>query len=101
MKNDYSLFAERKASIIVIAPHDAEKVKKYWTKESLPYTGIPDPDSVLGSLYGQQVNWMKLGRMPALFIIDGKGKIAFAQYGKSMSDIPSNSTLIEILDSLN
>ena len=100
MKKDHSLFAARKATIIVVAPHDSEKVKKYWSKETLPYIGIPDADGVLGRLYGQQVNWMKLGRMPALFIVDKAGKITFAQYGKSMSDIPSNSTLLEVLDSL-
>ena len=101
MKKDYSLFAERKASIIVVAPYDAEKVKNYWSKETLPYIGIPDPDSVLCNLYGQQINWMKLGRMPALFIVDAQGKIAFAQYGKTMSDIPSNEVLLGVLDSLS
>ena len=100
MKNDYSLFTSRSTGIIVIAPHDTEKVKKYWEKEALPYIGIPDPDGVLGRLYGQQVKWMKLGRMPALFVVDKTGKISFAQYGNSMSDIPPNSVLLEVLDAV-
>jgi len=38
--------------------------------------------------------------MPALFIIDQKGSIAFAQYAKNMADIPENRGLFEILDGL-
>jgi len=54
----------------------------------------------LGKLYGQEWNLIKLGRMPALFIIDQKGSIAFAQYAKNMADIPENRGLFEILDGL-
>ena len=43
---------------------------------------------------------MKLGRMPALFVIDRNGAVAFAQYGKSMSDIPKNSEILKLLDGL-
>ena len=49
MKKDHSLFAARNVSIIAVAPHDSAKVKKYWSKETLPYIGIPDADGVLGS----------------------------------------------------
>jgi TolB-like protein len=55
----------------------------------------------LGKLYGQEWNLIKLGRMPALFIIDQKGSIAFAQYAKNMADIPENSELLHILEGLN
>jgi len=100
MKQDIKQFTDRKAQIVVIVPHGAEKTKSYWEKENLPYTGIPDPDGTLGKLYGQEWNLIKLGRMPALFIIDQKGSIAFAQYAKNMADIPENRGLFEILDGL-
>lgn len=100
MKQDIKQFTDRHFQIVVIAPHGAEKVKTYWEKEDLPFIGIPDPDGILGKLYGQEWNLIKLGRMPALFIIDQKGSIAFAQYAKNMADIPENRELFKILDLL-
>ena len=88
------------AQIVVIAPHETEKVKAYWEKENIPFVGIPDPDGKIGRLYGQEWNLIKLGRMPALFIIDQKGTIAFAQYANNMADIPEKDKLLQILFSL-
>ena len=100
MKQDIKQFTDRQAQIVVIAPHGTGEVNIYWEKENLPFIGIPDPDGTLGKLYGQEWNLIKLGRMPALFIIDQKGEIAFAQYAKNMADIPENSKLFKILDGL-
>lgn len=97
MQEDLSLFTDRKAQIVVIAPHKIESVKDYWEKEKIGYTGIPDPAGKVGKLYGQEWKLFKLGRMPALFIIDRKGKIAFAQYARNMSDIPSNTELLSVI----
>jgi peroxiredoxin Q/BCP len=84
----------------VIAPHETEKIKAYWEQENIPYVGIPDPDGKIGKLYGQEWNLIKLGRMPALLIIDQKGIIAFAQFAKNMAEIPENGKLLQILDGL-
>ena len=73
----------------------------YRQKESLPFIGIPDPDGGLGKLYGQEWHLIKLGRMPALFIIDRQGAIAYAQYAKNMADIPENRELLQILAGIN
>lgn len=100
MKRDFKEFTSRSATIVVIEPHDMEKVAEYWKKEELPMIGIPDEDGKLAKLYGQEWNMLKLGRMPALFVIDRKGALAFAQYGKSMSDIPKNSEMLKVLDGL-
>jgi peroxiredoxin len=100
MKQDIKQFTDRKAQIVVIAPHGTEKVETYWKRENLPYIGIPDPDGTLGKLYGQEWSLIKLGRMPALFIIDKKGSIAFTQYSKNMADIPKNNDLFKILEGL-
>jgi len=98
MKEDIGQFADRKARIVVIAPHEKDKVRAYWEKEDLPFIGIPDPFGKLGRLYGQQRNLLKLGRMPALFIIDKKGTIVFSQYAKNMSDIPEDKDLYQVLE---
>ena len=66
----------------------------------IPYVGIPDPDGKIGKLYGQEWNLIKLGRMPALFIVDQKGTIVFAQYANNMADIPENGKLFQILEKL-
>ncbi len=100
MKQDIEKFTDKKAKIVVIAPHETEKVKAYLEKEYIPFAGIPDPDGKIGKLYGQEWNLLKLGRMPALFIIDQKGTIAFAQYANNMADILENGKLLKILEEL-
>lgn len=42
MKQDYKEFTSRNATIVVVAPHAAEKVAEYWKKEELPMIGVPD-----------------------------------------------------------
>lgn len=101
MKQDYREFTSRNATIVVIAPHAAEKVAEYWKKEELPMIGVPDEDGKLADLYGQEWKLLKLGRMPALFVIDRKGALVFAQYGKSMSDIPKNGEMLKVLGGLS
>jgi len=49
----------------------------------------------------QEVKPLKLGRMPALLIIDKQGIIRYAYYGDSMDDIPENEDLFEVLENLN
>jgi peroxiredoxin Q/BCP len=100
MKEDFKEFTSRNARIIVVAPHSAQQVAEYWKKEELPMIGVPDKEGNLANLYGQEWKPLKLGRMPALFIIDRQGSLAFVQYGKSMSDIPKNSEMLKVLDGL-
>jgi peroxiredoxin len=100
MKQDFEKFGSRNATIVVVAPHTAEKVAEYWNKEKLPMIGVSDKDGKLARLYGQERKLLKLGRMPAFFVIDRKGTIAFAHYGTSMSDIPKNIDVIKVLDGL-
>ena len=61
--------------------------------EDLPFIGLPDPKYLVAKLYGQQVHWLKLGRMSALFAISKQGRVHYRHYGKSMSDIPSNDEI--------
>jgi peroxiredoxin len=100
MKQDYQEFTSRNTTIVVVAPHTGGKVSEYWKKEELPMIGAPDEGGTLANLYGQEWKLLKLGRMPALFIIDRQGKLAFAQYGKTMSDIPKNIDMLKVLDGL-
>ncbi len=38
--------------------------------------------------------------MPALFVVDRNGGLAFAHYGTDMSDIPENGDMLKVLDAL-
>jgi len=100
MQADFEQFTGRKARIVVIAPHGMESVKNFWVKEKLSYIGLPDPAGKLGMLYGQEWNLLKLGRMPALFVIDRKRKFTYTQYAKHMADIPPNEEILGILDGM-
>jgi peroxiredoxin Q/BCP len=100
LRHDYHRFAERKAIIIVVGPERAEVFRSYWEKESLPFVGLPDPTHSVLRLFGQEVNLFKLGRMPAQVIIDRQGIARYAHYGHSMSDIPANEELLNLLDQI-
>ncbi len=95
MKADYGRFQEKNAVVVVVAPHPAKAVREYFEKEKLPFPGIPDPDEAIGKQYGQQWHLLKLGRMPALFVIDTGQTIRFAHYSSSMADIPDNRTVLD------
>lgn len=75
--------------------------KQYWKNERIPFIGLPDPDHSVARTYRQEVNLFKLGRMPLNCVIDAKGYVRYAHYGKSMSDIPSNEDLLHVIDELN
>jgi peroxiredoxin Q/BCP len=98
MKHDFTQFISKNVTIAVVAPHSPLEVAEYWQKEALPMIGIPDEDGRLSALYGQRWKLLKLGRMPAFFIIDREGRLVFSHYGKSMSDIPINRDILKIID---
>ena len=101
LRQEYQEFVERNAEVIVVGPENAREFKKYWTKEQLPFPGLPDPQHRILNLYGQEVKLLKLGRMPAQVIVDIHGMVRFAHYGDGMQDIPSNEELLTLLGQLN
>ena len=64
-------------------------------------SAYPTRKHVIAKLFGQKVNLLKLGRMPALMVIDKEGKIRYQHYGNSMSDIPTDKEILSLLDDLN
>ena len=101
LRRDYQQFIECDTEVIAVGPENERDFSDFWHKEKMPFTGIPDPKHVLAKLYGQKVDPFKLGRMPALFVIDKKGKIRYKHYGDSMSDIPTNKDILSLLDTFN
>jgi peroxiredoxin Q/BCP len=62
---------------------------------------MPDPNHIVANQYKQEVNLLRMGRMPALLVVDKPGRIRYAHYGHSMSDIPDNREILDLLDTLN
>lgn len=100
MRQDHSEFTRRGIEIIALGPDGPNAFKRYWEKEDLPFIGCADIGSAVAARYHQEVNWLKMGRMPAVLLIDPEGRIIFRQYGESMSDIPGNSEVLAAFDRL-
>lgn len=60
-----------------------------------------DPKKKVNKMLKQEVKPLKMGRMPALLVIDAKGIIRYAYYGDSMDDIPEDEEIIKILKEIN
>lgn len=101
LRDDYQTFAERNVVIFAIGPNDPKEFQRFWENENIPFIGLPDLEHKIGRLYKQEVNLLKLGRMPLNCVVDAKGHIRYAHYGNSMSNIPSSETLLDVIDKLN
>jgi peroxiredoxin len=101
LRQDYQKFIERNAEVIAVGPEDMKTFADWWHREKMPFVGIPDPKHIIAKKYGQKVDILKLGRMPALVVVDKEGKIRYQHYGESMSDIPPNEIILSLLDDLN
>ncbi len=101
LRQDYSSFVERDAEIIVVGPDSLEAFETYWQRENLPFVGLADPKHIVADQYGQQVKLLKLGRMPALVLIDKTGVARYHHLGDLMSDIVPDAVLLAQLDQIN
>ena len=101
LRQDYQEFVNRNTEVIAIGPEDAKSFAEWWHNEQMPFIGIADPEHIVANMYGQQVKLLKLGRMPAMVIVDKQGRIWHRHYGESMSDISSDEDILQLLDELN
>lgn len=101
LRDGYGQFTSRGAEVLAIGPDSLPVFRQYWKKEGIPFSGLPDPDHSVARAYRQEVNLFKLGRMPLNCVVDAKGYVRFAHYGKSMSDIPTSDELLHVIDELN
>ncbi len=101
LRDGYDEFTKRGAEVLTVGPDSATAFRVYWSTQRLPFIGLPDPGHAVAARYKQQVNLFKLGRMPLVTVVDRHGMIRFAHYGASMSDIPSNAELLDVIEQLN
>ncbi len=101
MREDYEAFKARDAEILVIGPEGPRRFKQVWEEQGYPFVGFSDYKHSVADLYGQEVKLLKLGRMPAMLIVDRAGVIQFTHFGDDMADIPKNADVLALLDRLN
>ncbi len=94
LHQDIEKFEEKKIKVIAICPEKIEGVKKYISKNTLAFDLVADNEHALGDKYGQKVNLLKLGRMPAQIILDKNGTSVFEYYSNSMADITENDQIL-------
>lgn len=58
----------------------------------MPFQAVADQK--LLQLLGQEINWLKMGRMPALILVDRTGRILYEHHGQSMRDLPDFHAVI-------
>jgi peroxiredoxin len=101
LRDEYDKFTSRGADVLAVGPDSAAAFRLYWSAQRIPFVGLPDPGHAVATRYKQEVNLFKLGRMPLVMVVDAHGMIRFAHYGASMSDIPTNGELLDVIDQLN
>jgi len=101
LRDGYDELKARDAEILAIGPDTHKKFFSYWQEHHIPYPGLPDPEKRVSKIYKQEVNLFKLGRMPLNAVVDREGYIRFIHYGYSMSDIPDNETLWQVIEEIN
>ncbi len=100
LRQDYPEFVARDVEVIAIGPDSREAFQRFWREHDIPFVGLADPKHAVADAYRQEVSILRLGRMPAQFLIDGEGRIRYYHYGRSMSDIASDEDIVARLDAL-
>ena len=100
LRQDYDEFVDRNTEVIAVGPDSQKAFQKFWQERDIPFIGLADPDHRVAKMYDQEVNLLKFGRMPAQMIIDKQGIVRYVHYSNSMSDLPEDEKILEILDKI-
>ncbi len=100
LRDEYQQFTGRGSDVLAVGPDSATAFRIYWNSEKIPFVGLPDPGHKIAERYKQEVNLFKMGRMPLVTVVDATGLLRYAHYGASMSDIPPNAELLDVIDQL-
>ncbi|MBS7248969.1 MAG: redoxin domain-containing protein [Candidatus Freyarchaeota archaeon] len=101
MANHIDDFDQLNTALYPITVDKLENAKKLETKYAKrKYPIYYDQEQKVTKLLKQEIILRKLGRMPALLIIDKQGTIQYAYYGDSMHDIPKTQEILETIKKL-
>ncbi len=98
---DYEKFQQLDTALYPILVDNVDNAKELERKYAKKYPIYYDEQEKVAKMLNQESKILKLGRMPGLLIVDKQGIIQYAYYGDSMSDIPENPELLEVINNLN
>ena len=101
LRRDLEKFEELDGYLYPILVDNEENAKKMEQKYARKYAIFYDESEQVAKMLKQEIRWIKLGRMPGLLVIDKKGIIQYAYYGKNMHDIPDNNEILKVLEKIN
>jgi len=101
LRQDYEEFKKRGAEVVALGPDGPNAFVRFWQENDMPFVGLSDVRSRVSDMYAQEVNLLKLGRMPATFVIDRAGSVRYVHYGEAMQDTAKVAELLQVLDQLN
>ncbi|HUX99367.1 MAG TPA: redoxin domain-containing protein [Candidatus Deferrimicrobium sp.] len=102
LAKDIEKFRELNTELYVITAdrfENARRLELQYAKEKFPV--YFDKTHEVVRLLKQEVKVLRLGRLPAILIIDKQSIIRWAYYGDALHDIPSNKTIFEELEKLS
>jgi len=94
LRQDYESFKNLDTEVLAVGPENTKAFQEYWTKENLPFVGLPDPKHTLSGLYGQEIKILKLGRLPCQMIIDKTGILRFVFLANILKKVLKHEILI-------
>lgn len=100
LRQDHDAFRRRGAEVVAVGPDGPAAFRRYWARHDIPFAGLADPDHRVAGTYGQRVSIRRLGRMPAVLILDAEGRVRYRHDAEAMNDIPPNEELFRVLDRL-
>jgi peroxiredoxin len=101
LRKDLEKFEELDGYLYTIMADNEKNAKKMEEKYARKYPVFYDETKKVPKLLKQEIRLLKLGRMPGLLVVDKKGIIQYAYYGKNMHDIPENEEIIGVLRRIN
>ena len=100
---DYEKFVEKNVAlypILVDNLNNAQRMHTTFAKRKFPIFYDSD-ENIAKKVLNQEWKIFKLGRMPALIVVDKNQIIHYAHYGDNMHDIPENEEVLAVLDRIN
>jgi peroxiredoxin len=85
--------AERGVDVFLVERAGRSAVQAAAQKLGLSFPLVADPHGQLGATFGQQQRF-PIGRLPAVFAVDGEGRLLLVHYGTTMRDYPRPEDLL-------
>jgi peroxiredoxin len=100
LRDSYPRYADLGAEILAISAEPADSSVAYLRAHPLPFPTLIDEQHAVFDAYDATSRLLSLGQRPALFVVDAGGTVRFEEIGAQQWNIPSNRTVLAVLESL-